>query len=187
MKHDIFYTLRRQSPWVTLSGALMGIPFLIQAVYYLLIRSIVDVQLPELLIYMVVPMAVEFFWCMMLHVFPQRTTTSLGVTSCLVFVVLMGHSLLYGDLLRTVLAVAAYLAVVQLVVLILSGRFPYRLFGSVALLAILAMRILLFTYPIYVQTANWKGLLTRELPGLCMLAAIYCIFGAIEPHKKEEV
>jgi hypothetical protein len=186
MRHDIFYTLRRQSACATISGALMGVAFLIQAIYFLLIRSIVEVPLPELLIYMIVPMAVEFLWCMMVHVFPHRNTIGLGVVACLVFLVLMGHSLLYQDLLRTVLAVVAYLAVVQLVVLILSGRFPYKLFGSVAMLVILVIRILGYTYPSYILTANWVELLTKEVPGLCMIASIWCIFGAIEPHKKEE-
>ena len=186
MKHNIFYTLRKQSPWVTISGAMMGIAFFIQAVYYLLIRSVVDVPLSELLIYMIIPMFVEFFWCLMLHVFPQRTTTNLGITACLVFLVLMGYSLLYGDLARTVLAVVAYMAVVQLVVLILSGRFPYKLFGFVAVLMIFCIRILAYSYPVYVVTKNWTGLLVNEVPGLCMLAAVCSIFGAIEPHKKEE-
>ncbi len=186
MKYDIYYTLRKQSPWLTISGALMGVAFLIQAVYYLIFRSVLELSLPELLIYMVIPMFVEFFWCLMLHVFPQRTTTNLGITAGLVFLVLMGHSLLYGNLARTVLAVTVYLAVVQLVVLILSGRFPYKLIGFAAMLAVLGLRILIFSYPIYIQAKDWSGLLTREVPGLCMLAAICCIFGAIEPHKIEE-
>jgi hypothetical protein len=187
MKYDVFYTLRKQSPWLTISGALMGVAFLIQAVYYFVFRSVLEVPLPELLIYMAIPMFVEFFWCLMLHVFPQRTATNLGITACLVFLVLMGHSLLYGDLARTVLAVIVYLAVVQLVVLVLSGRFPYKLIGFAAMLAVLGLRVLIFSYPVYIQAKNWIGLLTREVPGLCMLAAICCIFGAIEPHKKEEI
>lgn len=185
MKHDIFYTLRKQSVWVTASGALMGVPFLIQAVYYFLVRSIVDVSLPELLTYMIVPMAVEFLWCLMLHVFSKKTTLGLGLTGCLIFLVLIGHSLMYGDLLRTIFATIGYLIALQLVLLILSGRFPYRLFATVALLVILLVRVMAYTYPLYIQTANWLDLLTKEGPGVCMLAAVWCVFWAIEPHKKE--
>ena len=186
MKRDIFYTLRKQSIWVTMSGALMGLPFLIQAIYYLLVRSITDVWLPELLTYMIIPMAVEFLWCLMLHVFSKKNTLGLGITACLVFLVLIGHSLLYNDLLRIIFASIAYVAVAQLVILILSGRFPYKLFGTVAVLIVLLVRILSYTYPLYIQTEDWLGLLTKEGPGVCMLAAVWCVFFAIEPHKKEE-
>ena len=187
MKHDIFYTLRKQSPWVTISGALMGIPFLIQAIYYLLVRSIVEVHIAELAIFMIAPMVLELLWCMMIHVFPQRTTTGIGVFCCFLFLMLFGYSLFYQDLLRTILALLSYLAVSQLMVLILSGRFPYRLFGSVALLAILGLRVMMFTLPVYVLAGQWEDFLLRELPGLCMLASMFCILGAIEPHRIEEV
>lgn len=185
MKHDIYYTLRRQSPWVTVSGALMGLAFLIQAVYFLLIRNVTQVLLPELMIYMAIPMAVEFLWCLMIHVIPQRDTVALGITACLIFVVLMGLSLFYGDLARTILAVAAYLAVAQLVMLIMAGRFPYRLVGFAAVALTLLVRILAYSVPVYVKAADWTGLLVRELPGLCMLAAIMCVLAVIQPHKKE--
>lgn len=185
MKKDIFYTLRRHSFWVTMSGVLMGIPFLIQAIYFLLIRSVVDVPMMELMTYMAIPMAVEFVWCLMIHVLPMRNTSPVAGVATAVFLVLIWQSLFYGDLVRTLLAALAYVAVIQLVLLILTGRFPYRLFGSVGMLVVLALRVLLFTYPVYIAAANWKNLLIKELPGLCMLAAIYCIFGAIEPHKKD--
>lgn len=186
MKHDIFYTLRRQSPWVTISGALMGIPFLTQAIYYLLVRSIAEVHIAELLLFMIVPMTVELLWCLMLHVFPFKTTTALGVSACLVFAMLLTYGLFYDNIVRTILCAVSCVAVSQLIMLILCGRFPYRLFGSAALLLVLCCRLLLFAIPVYIRTADWEGLLTRELPGLCMLAAMFCALGAIEPHKKEE-
>ena len=186
MKHDIFYTLRRQSPWVTISGALMGIPFLIQAIYYLLVRSIAEVHIAELAIFMIAPMVVELFWCLTVHVFRLRTTTMVGISACLVFLMLIVYSLFYGSLLRTIVDVVVYLLLSQLLVLILSGRFPYRLFGSVGLLAALCCRVLFFTLPVYIVSANWEDLLLRELTGVCMLAALFCVLGAIEPHRKEK-
>jgi hypothetical protein len=68
MKHDVFYSLRRQNMWITVSGALMGLPFLIHAVYYLLVRSIVDVHIVELAIFMIAPMFIELLWCLLLLV-----------------------------------------------------------------------------------------------------------------------
>ena len=135
MKHDIFYTLRRQSPWVTVSGALMGIPFLIQAIYYLLVRSILEVHIAELAIFMIAPMVVELFWCLTIHVFRLRTTTAVGISACFVFLMLIVYSLFYNDMVRTIVDVITFLLLSQLLLLILSGRFPYRLFGSVGLLA----------------------------------------------------
>jgi drug/metabolite transporter (DMT)-like permease len=186
MKHDIYYTLRRQSPWVTVSGALMGIPFLIQAIYYLLVRSIVEVHIAELAIFMIAPMAIELFWCLTIHVFRLRTTVTLGVSACLVFLMLIAYSLFYSNMVRTIIDIVSFLILSQLLVLILFGRFPYRLFGSVGLLAALVCRVLFFTYPVYIHAAQWEELLTRELPGVCMLASMYCVLGAMEPHKKEE-
>jgi hypothetical protein len=186
MKHDIFYTLRRQSPWVTVSGALMGIPFLIQAIYYLLIRSVLEVHIAELAIFMIAPMVVELFWCLTIHVFRLRTTTAVGISACFVFLMLIVYSLFYNDMVRTIVDVITFLLLSQLLLLILSGRFPYRLFGSVGLLAALCCRVLFFTYPVYILNANWEELLTRELPGVCMLASMFCVLGAIEAHKKEE-
>jgi hypothetical protein len=186
MKHSIYYTLRRQSPWVTVSGALMGIPFLIQAIYYLLIRSVMDVHIAELAIFMIAPMAIELFWCLTIHVFRLRTTTAVGVSACFVFFMLIVYSLFYGSMFRTIADIVVYLLLSQLLVLILSGRFPYRLFGSVGLLASLCCRVLFFTLPVYIVSANWEDLLLRELPGLCMLAAMFCVLGALEPHRKEK-
>ena len=186
MKHDIFYTLRRQSPWVTISGALMGIPFLIQAIYYLLVRSIAEVHIAELAIFMIAPMGVELFWCLAVHVFRLRTTTMVGISACLVFLMLIVYSLFYGSMFRTIVDVVVYLLLSQLLVLILSGRFPYRLFGSVGLLTALCCRVLFFTLPVYIVAANWEDLLLRELPGLCMLAARFCVLGALQPHRKEK-
>ena len=185
MKKDTFYVLRRQSPWVMASGVLMGIPFLVQAVYYLLVRSIVEVHMVELAIFMIAPMAVELLWCLMLHVFPFKTTAALGITSCLVFAMILTYGLFYNNILRTVLCAVTCLAAVQLIVLIFCGRFPYRLFGSVALLLILGCRVMFYTYPAYIRQGNWEMLLTRELPGVCMLASVLCAMGAMEAHKKE--
>ena len=185
MKHDIFYTLRRQSPWVTVSGALMGIPFLIQAIYYLLMRSIMEVHIVELAIFMIAPMVVELFWCLTIHVFRLKTTTTVGISACFVFFMLVVYSLFYDNMFRTIVDIVMFLILSQLLVLIFSGRFPYRLFGSVGLLAMIVCRILFFTLPTYILTANWEELLTRELPGVCMLAAMFCVLGAIEPHRKE--
>ena len=187
MKHNIYYTLRRQSPWVTISGALMGIPFLIQAIYYLLYRTIVEVHIAELVIFMIAPMAVELFWCLTIHVFRLKTTTTVAVSVCLVFLMLIIYSLFYNDLVHTIVDIVVFLILSQLLALILSGRFPYRLFGSVGLLAVLVCRIVFFTYPAYILTANWEELLTRELACVCMIASMYFVLGAIEPHKKEEV
>lgn len=185
MKHDTYYTLRRQSSWVKLSGVLMGIPFLIQAVYYLLVRPIAQVHMAELAIFMIAPMVIELFWCLLLHIFPLKTTTTLGVAACLTFLMLLVYSLFYQQIGRTILATIAYLAVSQLIMLILCGRFPYKLFGSAALIALLVIRVLFFTLPVYIKAAQWEMFLTRELPGLCMLGAMLCVFAAIEPHKKE--
>ena len=85
MKRNVFYTLRRPNAWVTVSGALMGVAFLIPAVYYLLVRSILEVHIVELAIFMFAPMAVALLWCLTIHVFPLRNTTSVGVMALLVF------------------------------------------------------------------------------------------------------
>ena len=185
MKYDTYYTLRRKSGWVTLSGVLMGIPFLIQAVYYLIFRPVAQVHMVELSIFMIAPMFIELFWCLLLHIFPQKTTTTLGVAACLIFLMLLVYSLFYQQIGRTILATIAYLAVSQLIMLILCGRFPYKLFGSAALIALLVIRVLLFSLPLYIQTGRWEPFLTRELPGSCMLGAMLCVLAAIEPHKKE--
>lgn len=185
MKKDTYYTLRRQSRWVTWSGVLMGIPFLIQAVYYLIFQPVDQVHMAELVIFMIAPMVIELFWCLLLHIFPMKNTTTLGVAACLIFLMLLTYSLFYQQIGRTILATIIYLTVSQLIMLILCGRFPYKLFGSAALIAVLCIRILFFTLPVYIRTAQWEIFLTRELPGICMLGAMLCVFAAIEPHKKE--
>lgn len=185
MKKDTYYTLRRQSHWVTWSGVLMGIPFLIQAVYYLIFQPVTQVHMAELVIFMIAPMVIELIWCLLLHVFPLKSAMPLGVVACLVFLMLLVYSLFYQQIGRTILATIIYLAVSQLIMLILCGRFPYKLFGAAALIAVLCIRVLFFTLPVYIRTAHWEVFLTRELPGLCMLGAMLCVFAAIEPHKKE--
>ena len=185
MKKDTFYTLRKQSPWLTVSGVMMGVAFLIHAIYYLMVRSIAQVHIAELLIFMILPMTVELFWCLLIHVFPLKTTTPLGVMSCLAFLVLLIHALFYNNILRTILDTAIFLAAAQLVMVILCGRFPYKLFGSAAMLASVCVRAVLFTYPTYIHHGRWEDLITREIPGLCILIAMYCVFGALEPHKRE--
>ena len=184
MKHDVFYSLRRQNMWITVSGALMGLPFLIHAVYYLLVRSIVDVHIVELAIFMIAPMFIELLWCLLLHALPFKSTVPLSICSILVFLMLMTYTLFYDNLFRTIVSCAAYLAVAQLVFLILSGLFPYKLFGFVAMLALLCGRVILFALPIYIRTGAWEEFILRELPGLCMVASVWCVFGCLEPHKK---
>ena len=184
MKHDVYYSLRRQNIWITLSGALMGLSFLIQAIYYLLVRSIVEVHIAELVIFMIVPMTIEFLWCLLIHVFPFKSTVPLSICACLVFLMLITYTVFYDNLVRTIIAAASYLAISQLVFVILSGLFPYKLFGFVGMLTVLCGRVLLFTYPVYIRVGAWEQLILRELPGVCMVAAVWCVFGCLEPHKK---
>ncbi len=186
MKRIVQYKLNFESKWLTASSVLMGAAFFVQALYFLGVTALQGMGAGRLLLYMVFPMLLEALWCVLMRGIRLNTPAVYGILGAGVCVLLLVQCFFYGSVLRTVLGVAAYLIAAFALLAIIYGFVSCPLLGTAVFGTIALVRVLVFDTGRYLAARDWSGFL-QELPALCLLGAIACLFGgitAVVPREK---
>ena len=179
MKRIARYQLNFDSNWMTVSGLLMGVCFFAQAVYFLGIKRLYGLDFSMMVFHLIAPMALEFLWLVSLRGTKVPVAGIYGLLGMLMLVLFLVQACLFGGV-WDIVSTACYVLFGGAALLFITfGIFPYKLIGMFVMAGILAIRLLVFDWPVYIAPGNWAGLVL-EVPVLCMLLAVTCFFGGIE-------
>ena len=131
-----------------------------------------------LILMVILPMLFEAAWCVLLQGIRLKPAFVFGILGAAICVLLMAQGLYEGGFFRVTLSAIMYPIAALFLVIIVWGYFPYRLFGFVALAAVVVLRILFFGPIVQLFRGEWLELL-RSLPGICNSAALWFLFGGI--------
>lgn len=185
MKRVVQYRLNFDRKWLTASGMLMGLAFFVQALYFLGMADLQTVGAGTLMLYMIVPMALEAAWCILMRGARLDHGMVYGIIGALICVLLLVQSCFYGSTVRMVLGIVAYIFAGVTLLAITFGYFPYRLLGMVAFGMILLVRFFAFDIRLYLITKDWIGFL-QEIPALCLIGAVGGLFGGMVGQRRKE-
>ena len=173
------YELYFDSSWLTISGLLMGLCFFAQAVYFLGINKLQDLEFFMLWLYLICPMALEFLWLVSLRGTKMKRPEVYGLLGLSMLILFLVQACFYGGIWDIVSTSLYVLFGGAALIFITFGVFPYKLIGMFVMAGILAIRLLVFDWPAYIVPVDWAGLVL-EIPTLCMMLAVTCFFGGIE-------
>lgn len=184
MKRIARYKLNFDSRWMTVSGVLMGVSFFMQAVYFLGINKLQGLDLPMLVLHLIAPMALEFFWLVLLRGTKLNAAGVYGILGTLMLMLFFVQACVYGGS-WDIVSTALYLLVGgAALIFITGGFFPYKLIGFLAFIGILCIRFFVFDWDLYIVPQDWAGLVL-EGPTLCMMGAVTCFFCGITGVRKQ--
>lgn len=178
MKRIARYRIELESNWVTLSALLMGIAFFVQAMYFLAFGHYQTAGGWVNTIFMILPMALEFAWFILLKGVKLNAAGVYGILSVVICLVLMIQNYVTGSILQMIFGTLIYLVAAGLALLITGGYFPYKLIAIALFAGIGLVRILAFDLVRFILPGNWQGMVL-ELPALCMIFAMMLFFCGI--------
>lgn len=179
MKRIARYELYFDSKWLTFSGLLMGLCFFAQAVYFLGINKLQDLDFFMLWLHLISPMALEFLWLVSLRGTKVKLPEIYGLLGTVMLILFLVQACFYAETWDIVSTSLYVLFGGAALIFITFGVFPYKYIGMFVMAGILAVRFLVFDWQAYIVPGNW-GEFVLEIPVLCMLLAVTCFFGGIE-------
>ena len=184
MKRIARYRLNFDSNWMTMSGVLMGVCFFMQSVYFLGIAKLQGLDFPMLVLHLIAPMSLEFLWLFFLRGTKLNAAGVYGLLGTAMLILFLLQACVYGGVWDIVSTALYLLFGGATLIFITGGFFPYKLIGMAVMLGILAIRVLVFDWPAYVEPMDFAGLML-EGPTVCMLLAVICFLGGIDGVRKE--
>ncbi len=178
MKQLARYTILFDSKACVASSALMGVAIFFQAIYFFVIRNILEVSAGDLVLYFFVPMLLELAWILLLHSFKLNASGIYGILGSMVCVLLTVQVFLSGSPLQMVLGIIAYLIGISLLLLITGGFFPYKYFGMAWFAVIGVVRFCCFDMDRFIRAGDFRGF-ALEFTALCAIFSIAAFFGGI--------
>lgn len=164
--------------------SLMGVSFFLRTVYYFGFTRTEELGFGTLLVFLILPALLELAFMVMIRgirLDAAAIYSMIGAAYCLV---LLCQSFWYGNLIRTILAVPAYLLCGAALMLVIMGLLSRGIAVAVFWLVI-AVRFLIFMMVPYI----FKLHLIRMLPeaaALCgLLALIYLMQGFRDPKEQK--
>ena len=177
MKRLVRYRLNFQSKWLTFSGVMMGVAFFLQALDFFALRQLPGVTIWQLLLYLVLPMVLEAFWCLPLRGETWSRAEASGVFCALICLVLLGQTILTGGVIPIIFGAVFFLLGGVVAVLITFGFILHRALGMMVFAAIAVMQVLVIALPRYV--AGGYLCLVEVVPPICMTLAMMFLFAGI--------
>lgn len=184
MKQIARYKINFDSKWMTVSGVLMGVCFFMQSVYFLGVVKLQGLDFPMLLLHLIVPMALEFLWLVLLRGMKLNAAGVFGLLGTWMLILFMLQAWVYGDTWDLVSTALYVLFGGAALIFITGGFFPYKLIGMAVMTIILCIRFFVFDWPAYIEPFDFGGLML-EGPTLCMMLAIICFLGGIDGVRNE--
>lgn len=178
MKKIARYQIESESSWITLSALLMGVAFFIQAMFYLAFGNYKDLSGFHNAMFLIIPMGLEFVWFVLLKGIRLNHCGVYAILSVLVCVLLAVQNFMAGSVAQMILGAISYLLVSGLVLMVIGGYFPYKLFAVAAFGAIAVFRFVVFDVSRFITPGEWQGLIT-EIPALCMILSVMLFFCGI--------
>ena len=178
MKRLARYWINHEINWITASGVMMGVALFTQALYYFAFAPLEQISTVELVMKAILPMVLEATWCVLLRVVRLKPAFTFGVLGSVMCALLIAQALIFGSFFQILLSVIMYPIAIALLIIIVCGFFPYRLFGFVALAAVVVLRVFFFGFVLRLFRGQWLQLL-EAIPGICMSAGLWFLFGGI--------
>lgn len=185
MKRLVRYKLNFQSKWLTFSGVMMGVAFFLQALDFFALRQLASVDIWDLLLFLILPMALEAAWCMPLRSERWNGAEAYGVFSALICLVLLGQAVFSGGVFPIVMGSVFFLLAGAVAVLITWGYIAHRVLGLLIFSATAVVRLLVFALPRYASSGGYMTLV-QEIPPVCMILGMMLFFGGIHMCDEEQ-
>lgn len=178
LKQVACYKIELDSKWASASAALMGVAFFLQALYYFALGGLQNSTGVRIALFLIFPMVMEVTWFILLRGMRRGDAGLYSMLAIRMCIILLVQNLFIGSVVQIVFSVIGYLAAIVLIMFINEGYFPYKILGFAAFLLIILVRFLAFDIARYLTPINWVGLI-GELPALCNLAAIMCLYACM--------
>ena len=182
MKRLVHYKLRADSKWLNISGVCMGIAFFLQALDYLALRTLQSVPVWQLILFMILPMALEAAWCVLVREKLTPKAEVVGIIGAVLCLMLLAQTMFCGNVLLMVIGAILFVLCGAVLVLITWGFIHHRALGMLVFFAAAVIRVLLFGLLPAVFSVNWRALL-QELPALLSIVSIMFFFRGIYAQK----
>lgn len=178
MRRLVRYKLNFGSRWLAVSGVMMGVAFFLQALEYFALRQLQSVGIWDLLLFLILPMALEALWCVPMRSEGWSRAEAHGIFAVLICLVLLGQAVLSGGILPIIMGAIFFLVSAAAAILITWGFIPHKALGLLVFAATAVVRVLMFALPRYVSAPGYMTLV-QELPPVCMILGIMLFFGGI--------
>lgn len=175
LKQVARYRIELDSKWASASAALMGAAFFLQALYFFALGGLQNSTGVRVALFLIFPMVMEVAWFILLRGTRRDDASMYGVLAIRVCLILLVQNLFLGSVVQIIFSIIGYLAAIALLMFICDGYLPYKVLGFAWFGLILLVRFLGFDIGRYLTPIDWTGLIF-ELPALCNIAAIMCIF-----------
>lgn len=164
--------------------SLMGVSFFLRIVYYFGFTRTEELGFGTLLVFLILPALLELAFVVMIRgirLDAAAIYSMLGAAYCLLLLV---QSFWYGNLVRTILAVPAYLLCGAALMLVIMGLLNRGIAAAIFWL-IIAVRFLVFMMVPYIFKLHLISMLP-ELAALCgLFALIYLMQGFRDPKEQQ--
>lgn len=185
MRRIARYKLNFDSNWMLVSGVLMGVCFFAQAIYFLGILKLRGLDFPMLVLHLIAPMALEFFWLVLLRGTKLNAAGVYGILGTMMLILFLAQACVYGGVWDIVSTALYVLFGGAALIFITGGFFPYKLIGMAVMAIIISVRFFVFDWAAYVEPGDWAGLVL-EAPTLSMMIAVFCFLGGITGVRKDK-
>lgn len=164
------YHMDFEGKWLGSAAVLMGIAFFLRVVYYFGFMPIQTVGIGELILFLILPLVLETGFIVLLHGVRLNMPLVYGVMGALYCGLLIAQSLQYGDILRMVLDIIAYLLCGGLLVVVSLGLLSKGI-AVLASLATAAVRLMVFDLKPYLLELELVAFLP-EAAAICAIVAL---------------
>lgn len=183
MKQLARYKVNFDSPAILWSAAMMGVSIFAQAMYFLVFSNIREAETGTLVVFLILPMALEAAWILLLKS-KLNAAGIYGIVGSLACILLTVQLFCAAGTLQIVLGTVAYLLGIALLLMITGGFFPYKYFGMALFALIGFVRFFCFDMSRYIQPRDWFGFVL-ELASLSMIVSLMLFFGGISGRRND--
>lgn len=178
LKRLVNYSMDFDGKWAAVSSLCMGIAFFAQAIYYFVFADLLTCGTYSLAVGLILPLLLEAAWFIMLRAVRFNSPGAFAILAALLCILLAAQSFLYGNTLRTVLAVLWYLIAAVAVIFVAGGFLPYKVIIVGAFLLPLCVRIVIWHGQYWSTGKYWQGL--PEAAGILCVAGLMLFAGTLK-------
>ena len=181
-KKTLHYKMDFENSKLWVAAAMMGASFFLRVAYFFGFTRLEDVGAWNLLAFLILPVVVELAFMVLLRGIRLNAPGVYGILGAAYCFLQLLQSFQYGDVLRTVLAVVAYIGCGALL-FITAGGMLKKGFAVAALIVTALVRLLAFDLSAYILKLRLISFLP-EAAAICGLLALgYVAWGLKAPKK----
>ncbi len=161
------------------SGICFGLPIFLLFVYYLFLQGFDRVSVGERILWLWLPVALSLVYLVLQRLVRWNSPGGFAILGAGICLVLMLQLFTSGNVLRILVGIGLYLIGGGLLILCAGGYLPGRMVVSLVFLAVLLLRVLIFSR---VSGSAWL----REIADLALIAGLMFLPVSFKDPKNKE-